>query len=150
MSYTKCSVGSLERMRWEQYEFTLIEANITVNPDMRRVMFKYPTIEDLNKLADNRLQAIAESRNLETNLRRRSELEAYNSKLREFIDRRVLHEFSNKELKEWNGPNKYISHNGFVKPGSVTTKLRVVSNSSLDNNNSRLSFNDCLPKGHKT
>ena len=33
------------------------------------------------------------------------------------------------------------------KPGSVTTSLRVVSNSSLDNNNSGLSYTDILPKG---
>ena len=36
---------------------------------------------------------------------------------------------------------------GVPKPGLVTTFLRVVSNSSLDNNNSGLSYNDILPKG---
>ena len=41
----------------------------------------------------------------------------------------------------------YISHHGVLKPGWVTTKLRVVSNSSLDNSNSGLSFEDCFPKG---
>ena len=44
----------------------------------------------------------------------------------------------------------YISHHGVLKPGSATTKLRVVSNSSLDNNNFGLSLNDCLPKGPNT
>ena len=34
-----------------------------------------------------------------------------------------------------------------LKPGSATTSLRVVSNSSLDNNNSGLWNNDILPKG---
>ena len=48
------------------------------------------------------------------------------------------------------GAVNYISHHGVLKPGSTTTKLRVVSNSSLDNNNSGLSLNNCLPKGPNT
>ena len=33
------------------------------------------------------------------------------------------------------------------KPGSTTTPLRIVSNSSLDNNGSGHSYNGCLAKG---
>ena len=42
----------LEMTRREQEELTLIEANITVDPEIRRVTFKCPTIKDLNKLAN--------------------------------------------------------------------------------------------------
>ena len=33
------------------------------------------------------------------------------------------------------------------KPSSRTTKVRIISNSSLSNNNSGVSYNDMLPKG---
>ena len=50
-------------------------------------------------------------------------------------------------MASWGGPVIYISHHGVAKPGSLTTALRVVSNSSLDNNNLGLSYNNLLPKG---
>ena len=71
---------------------------------------------------------------------------AYNKEFQEFLDRGVLRQLTKHELESWEGPVNYISHHGVLKPGSTTTKLRVVSNSSLDNNNSGLSLNDCLPK----
>ena len=42
----------------------------------------------------------------------------------------------------------YISHHGVEQPASVTTPLRVVSNSSLKNG--IRSLNECLPKGPKS
>ena len=50
-------------------------------------------------------------------------------------------------MAAWRGPVNYISHHGVEKPTSTTTALRIVSNSSLDNNNQGLSYNDILPKG---
>ena len=39
-------------------------------------------------------------------------------------------------MKSWDGPINYISHHDIPKPASISTKLRIVSNSSLGNNNS--------------
>ena len=44
----------------------------------------------------------------------------------------------------------YVSHYGVPRPRSSTTVLRVVCNSSLDNNNCGVSYNDLLPKGPNT
>ena len=41
----------------------------------------------------------------------------------------------------------YISIHDVPKPSSKSTALRIVSNSSLNNGNRGLSYNDCLPKG---
>ena len=82
--------------------------------------------------------------------RSKSELVTYNEEIKDFLDRGVLRNLTQHELKSWEGPVNYISHHGVLKPGSATTKLRVVSNSSLDNNNSGLSLNDCLPEGPNT
>ena len=75
------------------------------------------------------------------------EINAYNDALKDFLERRVLKEISDEEMASWSGSLNYISHHGVPKPGLVTTSLRVVSNSSLDNNNSGLSYNNILPKG---
>ena len=136
--------------RNEQEELTLIEENISVNLFNKKVTFKYPYIKDINLLHDNRRQAISIASKLEARLRTKSELENYNKELQEFIRRGVLHELTKEELEYWDGPINYNSHYGVLKPGSTITKLRVVSNSSLDNNNYCLSLNDCLPKGPNT
>ena len=125
----------------------LIESNISVVLSMKRVTFKYPFINDINLLRDNRRQAIAIAAKLETRLKLKSELLAYNKEIQDFLDRGVLCNLTKHELESWEGPVNYISHHGVLKPGSTTTKLHVVSNSSLDNNNSGLSLNGCLPKG---
>ena len=43
-----------------------------------------------------------------------------------------------------------MSHHGVPKPRSTATTLRVVCNSSLDNDNCGVSYNDLLPKGPNT
>ena len=48
------------------------------------------------------------------------------------------------ESNTWRGPVNYISHHGVAKE-SVSTPLRIVTNSSLKNG--KWSLNECLPKG---
>ena len=47
-------------------------------------------------------------------------------------------------MKEYSGPVNYITHHGVMKD-SVTTPLRVVTNSSKKNG--QFSLNDLMPKG---
>ena len=54
---------------------------------------------------------------------------------------------SKEELESWQGPINYISHHG-VEQDSITTPLRIVSNSSLKNGGK--SLNDCLITGPKS
>ena len=146
----KCSVRSVEMTRKEQEELAIIEENISVDLFNGQVTFKYLYIKDINLLHDNRRHTISIASKLEARLKAKSELADYNKELQEFIGRGVLRELTKEELENWEGPINYNSHYGVLKPGSTTTKLRVVSNSSLDNNNSGLSLNDCLPKGPNT
>ena len=52
---------------------------------------------------------------------------------------------SKEEMESYCGPINYITHFGVEQPGSVTTKLRLMSHSSLKNG--PRSLNECLPKG---
>ena len=61
------------------------------------------------------------------------ELERYNEQMRDMIERGAIRRIRMEELEAWEGPGNYISHHGVTKPESTSTKLRIVSNSSLDN-----------------
>ena len=84
---------------------------------------------------------------LESRLIKSGSIAAYNKELQDFVDRGVLRLISEEEMEAWQGPVNYISHHGVEKLQSDSTKLRVVSNSSLDNCNQGLPYNGILPKG---
>ena len=57
----------------------------------------------------------------------------YNNVVRDYIDRGVFRKIPKEELEAWDGPVNYVTHHGVERPDSVTTSLRVVCNSSLNN-----------------
>ena len=134
-----CSVRSQEMTRREQEELALIENNIHVDVEKKMVFFKYPLIKDPALLSDNRSQAKAMAFGQEKRLKVRGEIVEYNKEIASFVERKVIREICDDEMDRWKGPVNYVSHHGVAKPGSATTKLRVVSNSSLSNNNSGVS-----------
>merc|ERR1711867_57362 len=73
--------------------------------------------------------------------------ETYNNVIREYIERGVFRLLSKEEMDDWDKAVNYMTHHGVPKPSSTITALRVVRNSSLNNNNRGVSFNDLLPKG---
>ena len=131
----------------EPDELTLIEDNITVNEKSRTVWFQYPLIKDPVLLSDNWAQAIAMEKRVQEKLLKNGLLEAYNDVIREYIERGVFRLLSKEEMDDWDKAVNYVTHHGVPKPSSTTTAIRVVCNSSLDNNNRGISFNDLLPKG---
>ena len=88
--------------------------------------------------------AIKVSLRLWNSLKRRGLLEAYNEEMRKYIARGTFVKLSQEELESYEGPHQYISRHCVFKD-SVTTPLRVVTNSSF--NNGGYSLNSCLPKG---
>ena len=71
-------------------------------------------------------------------------LDNYNEELSKYISRGVLVPISDEKMSEYSGPINYISHHG-VERHSISTRLRIVTDSSLKNG--VRSLNDCLPKG---
>ena len=78
------------------------------------------------------------------------QLAAYNDVMKDCIQRGVFKELLQEEMDNLSKPVNYMSHHGVPKPRSATTALRAVCNSSLDNNNCGVSYNDLLPKGPNT
>ena len=65
--------------------------------------------------------------------------------IRDYVRRGVIRKPTQKEMDEWKGPVNYVPHHAVPKPGSLTTALRSVSDSSVKNNGT--SLNEILPKG---
>ena len=145
---TRCSHRAEHMSKKEAAELVMIEQNVTLDPSNKRVMIRYPAKGDLSQLKDNRRQAIGCAAFQEKKLAKNKTRDLYNAEFQGYVDRGVFKELSKDEMEAWDGPVNYISHHGVPKPSSVSTALRVVSNSSLKNDQSGgLSYNDLLVKG---
>ena len=56
----------------------------------------------------------------------------------------TVRELTAKELQNWSGPVHFLSLFPVFKASSISTKLRIISNSALVRSLSWLSMNDCL------
>ena len=74
-------------------------------------------------------------------------LDAYNSELRKAMERGAIVELSQEEMDNYSGPVSYVVHHGVHKPGSATTPLRVVTNTSFKNVHAKVSPNECMQEG---
>ena len=148
---SKCSVRARQMSRREQAELAVIESSITFNEEEGKVTFDYPYLyKDVSKLGDNIGQVIKIEESVEKGLVKAGLKEEYDKELQGYLDRGAFRKLSEEEITAWNqrgGPVNYISHHGVLKLSSQSTKLRIVSNSSLVNTRAGFSLNDCLPKG---
>ena len=95
-------------------------------------------------MPNNRGAAVRIAEKLERRLKQAGQLDYYNQEIQKILDRAAAVELSKEEMDSWLGPVNYISHHGVEQP-SVTTPLRIVTNSSLKNGEK--SLNDCLIRG---
>ena len=131
----------------QQEELRLIESSMVLDKERKMIVAEYPIIKDPTVLSNNRKQAISIQTRIERSLERSGQTSAYNEEFGKMIAQGCMREISQDELDDWRGGINYISHHGVLKPGSTTTPLRIVSNSSLSNNNSGHSYNSILAKG---
>ena len=144
-----CSNKAMEHSRKEQAELRLIQKSVKINKELKRVEVTYPAIKDFSLLSDNRTQVIGRAKCLEKRLIKTGFKTSYDEQRKDFIARKAVEKISDEELKEYKGAVNYVDHHG-VLSDSNTTPYRFVVNSSLDNNGSGVSLNDCLPKGPKS
>ena len=93
-------------------------------------------------------QAIAFQGSVERKLLKdKTLMDAYNRELQKFIDRGAITRVTEEEMATYSGPISFVSHHGVHKPGSTSTPLRIVTNSSLKNTTCGLSPNECMQEG---
>ena len=124
----------------QQAELDVISQKTRIVND--KVYCDYPFKKDPSCLKYNREAAIKVATKVEKDLLRDGLHETYNEQVRALLERGALVKLTDQEIEEWAGPVNYIAHHPVLKD-SVTTPVRMVSNSSFGNP----SLNSILMKG---
>ena len=140
-----CSVRFQKFSAVEAAELVAIEENTYIKDG--HAVAEYPFIKDPTILTDNYVQVEKRALAVERRLERSNELECYNDQFKDFIARGAISLISEQEMRDYTGPVNYVDHHPVYNPGSLSTPVRLVVNSSIDNNNQGVSVNDLWPKG---
>ncbi|XP_063592199.1 uncharacterized protein LOC134769401 [Penaeus indicus] len=125
----------------------IYDKDITVEPksDIKDQIDKFFTVEYLGtecnprcgdckcgKCANNISVAVAKLRSTEKRLLKLGPeyAKAYNNQIRDMIIRDVARKLTPDEIKGYAGPITYLQHHEVLKPGSTSTPIRIVFNSS--------------------
>ena len=105
----------------------------------------YPEINPDLGFKDNKWQVVAMSTSMEKHLKKAGMMEVYNGEFKDLLDRDCIEPVSTQEIAKWKGRGgkvSYISHHPVIMPDKVTTRCRIVINSSLRNSGNGPSPND--------
>ena len=135
----ECSESQAQHTAKAQAELDLIKANTKlVNGE---VWCDYPFIRDPACLPNNRSSAVKVAEKVWASLKKDNMIQVYNEQVQQILDRKAAIKLSKEEIEEYQGPTQYITHHPVLKD-SVTTPVRMVTNSSF--NNGGKSLNSCL------
>ena len=137
-----CSEAHAGHTLKEQAELALIKANTRLVNG--QIWCDYPFIKDPACLPNNRGAAVAVAEKVRRGLIKDGLLDAYNAQVQQILDRKAAVKLSKQEMEEYQGPTQYISHHAVLKD-SISTPVRMVTNSSFSNGGS--SLNNCLAAG---
>ena len=132
----------------EEEEYNILKEHVTFCKETGQLCAKYPFKKDPGILIDNGREAkvcqiLQERRQLKNGTH-----DQYVEQFKDMVSRKVVTEISEKEKAAYIGPINYITHHEVYKPGSISTPIRLVSNSSFKNGNTNL--NDICVKGPNT
>ena len=137
-----CSDSHAQHTMKEQAELDLIKANTKlINGE---IWCDYPFVKDPSCLPYNRAAAVKVAEKVWASLEKDNMLQAYHDQVQQILDRKAAVKLSLQEMTDYEGPTQYISHHPVLK-NSVSTPVRMVTNSSF--NNGGKSLNSCLAAG---
>ena len=120
----------------EFLELKEMEKNIWLDTERKQIVIKYPVCGDITKFRDNRYQAIKRAEALERSLEKKGMRDAYDNEFQDYEDRRVLGKTTEQEIQKWKddgGFVHYVCHHPIEKPDSLSTKIRIVVDSTVKN-----------------
>ena len=124
-----------------------IEAQMEIDNVSGVIHGKYPWKPCMTRMVDNSRQAAKIQQSMERHMVRSGTHADYVAEMDKAISESKVRELSEAEMSTWHGPVHYVTTFAVVKPDSVSTKTRIVSNSALKNVHSKLSLNDCMWPG---
>ena len=137
-----CSERHFQHGVKKQAELDLIKSKTRIING--EVWCDYPFLRDPACLPYNRKNVVRVAEKVEQGLVKDGLHAVYCDQIRQFLERGVAVKLSQEEMASWTGPAQYITHHAVLKD-SVTTPVRVVTNSSFGNGGS--SLNACLASG---
>ena len=140
-----CSFRGLRVSEREEAELELIQSNVKFDAANKEFQVSFPWLVDPAGLEDNYGQALAIARQWERKYKKLDTTETANATFRGMLEQGMVRKISTSELASWDGPVHYVAVQG-VQSASVSTPLRLVTNTSLRGRNG-LSPNDAMAKG---
>ncbi|XP_068233730.1 uncharacterized protein [Palaemon carinicauda] len=128
----KCATGNGNYSIKEEKELALIESGLMYYPDRKEWSAKFPWNKDPKLLQNNVSVAVARLKGAEKRLMKLGSdyAQAYNDQILDMTKRNVIRKLSDEEVKNYVGPVTYIQHHEVLKPGYISTPLRIVFDSS--------------------
>ena len=124
-----------------------IEASLRVDEITGQMSGTYPWKPCVERMRSNLRQAEKIQTQVEQHMLKAGTHAGFIEEVEKSIADGRVRELSDLEMEKWHGPVHYVTVFAVVKPGSVSTQTRVVSNSALKNAVARLSLNDCMHPG---
>ena len=142
----QCHPGAKNMSLLDEKELMLIKNGLSFDVQQRCWVAKYPWIKDPSSFPENRYVAFATLKSTENTLMKNLlHADTYKRQIEDMLNREVARKVSEDELKEYSGPKFFISHHDVLRPGSNSTAMRIVFDSSAKVNG--ISLNSCLAKG---
>ena len=143
-----CSSDTAILTAAKEEEYNVIKEHVTFCKESGQLHAKYPFKKDPSILVDNGKEAKACQVSQEKRQLKNGTHQQYVDQFKDMMSRNVISEISAKERAAYSGPVNFITHHEVYKPGSISTPIRLVSNSSFKNGKTNL--NDICVKGPNT
>ena len=124
-----------------------MEENISFDSSLGKWRVSYVFNQDPRILRNNYRRVLRMSEGTERRLIKLGKMLEANELFKKMVDIGALEEVSACELSMWNGPVHYLPIQAVLKDTSITTPLRLVTNSSLLDPETGLSLNSILISG---
>ena len=144
LSCPECRYRSENLTSKEREAVDEMAASLQLTNGKPPIKIAYPLKDLANSQPSNHKQALAVQKAHERRIIQQGIQEEYNNEMNKMIDASNVVLLSRGEIDSWEGGVHYIVHFPVTKTSSVSTKVRIVSDSKLKNNLSHLSFNDLI------
>ena len=131
----------------EYKELELMEDSITFDRSLGKWRVRYPFLQDPIILKNKYSRVLRMMETTEKRLAKLGKTDEANEVFYKMVAMGALEEIGAAELKMWQGPVHYLPVQAVLKDSSVTTPLRLVTNSSLVDPETELSLNSILVCG---
>ena len=137
-----------KRLSPEDQEVVMrVEREMQVDSVSGKITAVYPWKNCVKRMTDNRRQAQKVQESMERHMIAAGTHQDYIKEMEKSLAEGKVRRLSQQEMADWHGPQHYITTFAVIKPESLSTKTRVVSNSAMRNARARLSLNQCMWPG---